>query len=96
MLFNSMTFAVFLTAVFILYHIVPARLRWIFLLAASYVFYMNLHVAYGLLLLFTTALTYFLALGLEKTPTSPVKNAVFSAASCLLWVFSLYSSWARP
>ena len=68
MLFNSMTFAVFLTAVFILYHIVPARLRWIFLLAASYVFYMNLHVAYGLLLLFTTALTYFLALGLEKAP----------------------------
>ncbi len=68
MLFNSMTFAVFLTAVFILYHIVPVRLRWIFLLAASYVFYMNLHVAYGLLLLFTTALTYFLALGLEKAP----------------------------
>ena len=68
MLFYSMTFAVFLTAVFILYHIVPARLRWIFLLAASYVFYMNLHVAYGLLLLFTTALTYFLALGLEKAP----------------------------
>ena len=68
MLFNSMTFAVFLTAVFILYHIVPVRLRWIFLLAASYVFYMNLHVAYGLLLLFTTALTYFLALGLQKAP----------------------------
>ena len=66
MLFNSMTFAVFLTAAFILYHIVPARFRWVFLLAASYVFYMNLHVAYGLLLFFTTILTWFLALGLEK------------------------------
>ncbi len=74
MLFNSMTFAVFLTAVFILYHIVPVRLRWIFLLAASYVFYMNLHVAYGLLLLFTTALTYFLALGLEKAPDRAAKK----------------------
>ncbi len=66
MLFNSMIFAVFLTAVFILYHIVPARYRFIFLLAASYVFYMNLHAAYGLLLFFTTLLTYFLAIRLEK------------------------------
>lgn len=52
MLFNSLLFAVFLTVVFILYHIVPVRFRWAFLLLASYVFYMNLHVAYGFLLLF--------------------------------------------
>jgi len=63
-----MTFAVFLTAVFILYHIVPARFRWIFLLAASYAFYMNLHAAYGLLLFFASLLTYALALLLEKAP----------------------------
>ncbi len=74
MLFNSMTFAVFLIAVFLLYHIVPARYRWIFLLAASYVFYMNLHVAYGLLLFFTTVLTYFLALCLEKAADSHAKK----------------------
>lgn len=74
MLFNSMTFAVFLIAVFLLYHIVPARYRWIFLLAASYIFYMNLHVAYGLLLFFTTVLTYFLALCLEKAADSHAKK----------------------
>lgn len=68
MLFHSMTFAVFLTVVFILYHIVPAKFRWVFLLAASYGFYMNLHTAYGLLLFASTALTYFMALGLEKAP----------------------------
>lgn len=68
MLFNSIPFAVFLLAAFILYHIVPVRFRWIFLLAASYAFYMNLHAAYGLLLLFTTVLTYLLALALEKAP----------------------------
>lgn len=66
MLFNSVTFAVFLITAFILYHIVPARFRWFFLLAASYIFYMNLHVAYGLLLFFTTVLIYFMALALEK------------------------------
>ncbi len=74
MLFNSITFAVFLLTAFILYHIVPARFRWVFLLAASYAFYMNLHAAYGLLLLFSTALTYFLALGLEKAPDHAKKN----------------------
>ena len=74
MLFNSMTFAVFLTVVFILYHIVPARFRWILLLTASYAFYMNLHVAYGLLLFASTALTYFMALGLEKAPDKKAKK----------------------
>ncbi|MCX4307564.1 MAG: MBOAT family protein [Acetatifactor sp.] len=74
MLFNSMTFAVFLTAVFILYYIVPVKFRWIFLLAASYAFYMNLHVAYGLLLLFSTLLTYFLALGLERAADAGAKK----------------------
>lgn len=74
MLFNSMTFAVFLLAAFILYHIVPAKYRWIFLLAASYVFYMNLHAAYGLLLFFTTLLTYALALGLEKAENRRAKR----------------------
>ncbi len=74
MLFNSLTFAVFLTAVFILYHIVPARFRWVFLLLASYAFYMNLHAAYGLLLLFSTLLTFLLALRLEKAPDKRKKR----------------------
>lgn len=74
MLFNSITFAVFLLAAFILYHIVPVRFRWIFLLGASYAFYMNLHAAYGLLLFFTTILTYFLALGLEKATAQAKKR----------------------
>lgn len=74
MLFNSMLFAVFLTVVFILYHIVPVRFRWVFLLAASYAFYMNLHAAYGLLLLFSTLLTFSLALRLEKAPEEKKKR----------------------
>ena len=74
MLFNSILFAVFLTVVFILYHIVPVRFRWIFLLAASYAFYMNLHAAYGLLLLFSTLLTFSLALCLEKASEEKKKR----------------------
>ncbi|MCM1266486.1 MAG: MBOAT family protein [Bacteroidales bacterium] len=74
MLFNSMTFAVFLIAVFFLYYFMPVKSRWLFLLLASYAFYMNLHAAYGLLLLFTTLLTFFLALALEKAPDAKKKR----------------------
>lgn len=74
MLFNSLSFAVFLISVFILYYILPVRFRWVFLLLASYAFYMNLDAAYGLLLLFSTLLTYSLALRLEKTPEEKKKR----------------------
>lgn len=74
MLFNSQLFAVFLTAVFLFYYILPARFRWVFLLLASYAFYMNLHVAYGLLLFFTTLLTFCLALRLENAPDRKKKR----------------------
>ncbi len=70
MLFNSLAFAIFLPIVFILYYLVPHKYRWAFLLIASYVFYMNLHAGYGLLLFFTTVLTYLLAKKLDKTPVS--------------------------
>lgn len=66
MLFNSLTFGIFIIIVFILYYLVPHKYRWAFLLLASYVFYMNLHIGYGILLLATTILTYVLSLRLEK------------------------------
>ena len=66
MLFNSLTFGIFIIIVFILYYLIPHKYRWAFLLLASYVFYMNLHIGYGILLLATTILTYVLALKLEK------------------------------
>lgn len=74
MLFNSLLFAAFLTVVFFLYYILPVRFRWVFLLLASYAFYMNLHAAYGLLLLFSTLLTFFLALRLEKASDKKKKK----------------------
>lgn len=74
MLFNSISFAVFIITTFILYSIVPHKYRWIFLLIASYAFYMNLHIGYGILLSASTALTYFLALGLEKDGTAKSKK----------------------
>lgn len=69
MLFNSVSFGIFLIVVFLIYYIVPHKYRWCFLLAVSYAFYMNLHLWYGIMLFLTTLLTYGLALSFEKADT---------------------------
>lgn len=74
MLFNSISFGIFITAVFLLYYIVPHKYRWVFLLLASYGFYMNLHLWYGILLFLTTLLTYLLALSFETAHTPSQKR----------------------
>lgn len=93
MLFNSMAFAIFLPIVFILYYLVPHKYRWLFLLAASYAFYMNLHPGYGLLLLFTTVLTYTLARTLERTPAAARRKlCLFSGILPLVLILLLYKT----
>ena len=93
MLFNSMAFAAFLPIVFILYYLVPHKYRWVFLLIASYAFYMNLHVGYGLLLFFTTILTYALALSLEKAPdTARRKLCLWGGVLPLIIILLIYKT----
>lgn len=96
MLFNSVTFAIFLPAVFLFYYLVPHKYRWVFLLAASYAFYMNLHIGYGLLLLFTTVLTYLLARGLEAAPsTAQRKLCLLGGVLPLVLILLVYKT-ANP
>ncbi len=96
MLFNSVTFAIFLPIVFILYYLVPHRYRWLFLLIASYSFYMNLNVGYVFLLFFATVLTYFLALSLEKAKTSGQKRLCLLCGIIPLIVILLFYKTANP
>lgn len=56
--FNSLEYLFFLPIVFFVYFILPAKVRYLWLLAASYYFYMNWNAKYALLLLFSTAVTY--------------------------------------
>ncbi|WP_187261112.1 MBOAT family O-acyltransferase [Pontibacter beigongshangensis] len=58
MLFNSFEFLVFFPSVVLLYYLLPHRLRWALLLAASYAFYMCWRVDYALLLAFSTLIDY--------------------------------------
>lgn len=96
MLFNSLSFAMFIIIVFILYYLVPNKYRWCFLLAASYAFYMNLHIGYGILLLATTGLTYVLALNLEKETTVKRKKRCLLGGILPLVLVLLFYKTASP
>jgi len=67
MLFNSWQFLVFFPVVTSLYFLLPQRLRWILLLAASCVFYMALIPIYILILLFTILVDYCIGLAIGQS-----------------------------
>ena len=58
MLFNSLDFLLFFPVVTLLYFVIPVRFRHLWLLAASYYFYMCWSPRYALLMLFSTAVTW--------------------------------------
>ncbi len=58
MLFNTMQYFVFLPIVVFIYYILPQRVRYVWLLAASYYFYMQWNPLYIVLLFFSTCITY--------------------------------------
>lgn len=66
MLFNSFQFLVFLPIVVAVYFALPHRWRWALLLAASYYFYMCWKAEYVLLIVFSTVVDYFSALGMAR------------------------------
>lgn len=66
MLFNSVGFLLFFPIVVVVYFLLPIRFRWVFLLIASYYFYMNWKPVYALLISFSTITTYLSAFFIES------------------------------
>lgn len=64
MLFNSLQFLIFFPIVVGIYFLIPVKVRYIWLLVASYYFYMGWNAKYALLLLFSTVVTYISGLAL--------------------------------
>ena len=58
MLFNSLNYLVFFPIVLLFYFVLPKKVRYLWLLAASYYFYACWNAKYALLLLFSTGVTY--------------------------------------
>jgi alginate O-acetyltransferase complex protein AlgI len=71
--FVSIQFLIFFPVVTIIYYILPQTKRWIWLLAASYFFYMSWNAQYGILLAVSTAITYFSGILIAKADR---RNAV--------------------
>lgn len=87
MLFNSIQFIVFFPVVVLLYFAVPKKIRYLWLLAASYFFYMCWNAKYAVLLLYSTAVTYFSGLLIdrcEKKRQSQRRKKFFVALSFIL------------
>ncbi len=77
MYFNSLQFLIFFPAVLLLYFILPGKLRKLWLLAASYYFYMCWRPEYVILILFSTVATYVAGLMIELLPEK--KKAALAA-----------------
>lgn len=66
MLFNSFTFLIFFPTVVLVYFTLPFKYRWVFLLFASYYFYINWVPIYALLMLLSTIVTWVCGRLVEK------------------------------
>ena len=75
MLFNSLQFLAFFPVVVAVYFAMPKRLRWAFLLAASYYFYMCWKPEYVLLIWASTAVDYIAGLQMSKAINKSSRRA---------------------
>lgn len=85
MSFNSGIFLLCLPVVILLYWLLPQRFRWIMLLIASYAFYMSWNAWLIFLIMFTTIISYFSGLLMEKYTSKKVKRTclIVTLISCL-------------
>ena len=93
MLFNSLQFAIFFPVVFALYWSLPEKFRVYIILVSSYYFYMSWNAKYVVLILFTTIVSYFAAIMLEKFRLARKLILVITLLSCLgvLFVFKYFN-----
>ena len=74
MQFNSIDFLVFFPAVVLIYWIIPKKVRYLWLLVASYYFYMSWNASYAMLIGASTLITYVCGLLVEWTGTHEEKR----------------------
>lgn len=71
--FNSVIFLIYLPLVILIYWILPHKARWVFLLLASYFFYAYHNVWLIFLILGTTLVSFFAALGIDRSENKKVR-----------------------
>lgn len=83
MVFNSYSFLIFFPIVVAINFLLPKKVQYLWLLAASYYFYMNWDARYVLLLLFSTGVTYLSGIVIERAGTKRGKQAAVAASFVL-------------
>ena len=76
MLFNSIEFLIFFPIVTLIFFVIPKRMRCIWLLVASYYFYMGWNPKYAALIAVSTVITYISGLMIEMFKTTTYKKLV--------------------
>ena len=89
MVFTSFNFLVFFPTVLVVYFLLPQKFRWIFLLAASYYFYINIKPVYAVLLAAVTLTTYIFTNLIAKTK-SDGKRRAYMVTSVILTLLPLF------
>lgn len=84
MLFNSFEYFIFLFIMVMFYYILSNKTRWILLLLGSYYFYMCWEPRYALLILFSTIITFYTGIYIEKSNTKSCFKKKYVTVSILL------------
>jgi alginate O-acetyltransferase complex protein AlgI len=95
MLFTSLRFLGFLIVVLVVYYTLPIRYRVLFLLAASYFFYLTLEPLYGLLLFGITLSTYVFTRLINRSVVDRDKRIyLFINVGLILLPLFFYKYWS--
>lgn len=80
MLFNSLSFLIFFPIVVLAYYVIPGRFRYLWLLAASYYFYMSWNPKYAVLIGISTVVTFLSGIFLERAKTEREKKLLVAVS----------------
>lgn len=94
MLFNSMQFLIFFPVVVLLYFLIPHKFRYLWLLFASYFFYMSQEPFYAVFLVMSTIITWISGNLLYRTSSKRWKHVIVAAGFLLTLSFLLYFKYA--
>jgi len=95
MLFNSIDFLIFFPLVAIVYFLIPKKIKYLWLLFASYYFYMCWNVKYAILIATSTIITYLAGIFIEKVKSVPLKKWIvalsFISNLSILFLFKYFN-----
>lgn len=93
--FTSTAFLLFFPIVLLLYYLIPGKFQRIWLLLASYYFYLSWNIKYGLLLICVTAISYIAGIFLSKKQNKRIFVSISIICILLILFVFKYLSFAE-